>query len=364
MVTPIGVGIIGGSPERGWALDAHIPSIAASPDLALRAVSTSRAETARKATEIFGVPAYDNAAELVARKDIDLVVVTVKVPTHFDLVSAAIDAGKAVLCEWPLGNGLEETAALARKANAAGVRHFVGLQARSGPEFNHVRQLIADGYVGEVLSSSVIASGANWGPVVMPHDAYVLDAASGAGMLEIPMGHTLDGLCFCLGEIDELVARTAQRRTHSQIYGTDGIQAISTPDQILLAGRLQSGAALSVHYRGGMSTGTNFLWEINGTEGDLTITAAYGLGQMTPLSVSGGKVGEAQSPLATPDEFFWAPGKPGGVAQNVAQAYALIVQDMRDGGHRAPDFDHAVMRHRMLAAVTKAAETGQAQRYL
>lgn len=364
MATPLGIGIVGGSPERGWALDAHMPAISASPDLELRAVSTSRRETAQKAAEVFGVPAYDNAADLIARDDVDLVVVTVKVPHHFELVCAAIDAGKAVFSEWPLGNGLDETVALARRAKAAGVRNFVGLQARSGPEFNHIRQLIADGYVGDVLSSSIVASGANWGPVVMSHDAYVLDIASGAGMLEIPFGHTLDGVCFCLGELDHLVAQTAQRRTESQIYGTDRVQKISTPDQILMAGQFRSGATLSVHYRGGMSTGTNFLWEINGTAGDLTITAAYGLGEMTPLFVSGAKAGAAQAPIPTPEEFLWAPGKPEGVALNVAQAYSLIVQDMRDGGNRAPNFDHAVLRHRMLAALTKAAETGQRQSYL
>lgn len=364
MTKPIGIGIIGGSPERGWALDAHMPAIDASPDLELRAVSTSRRETADKAAAVFGVPAYDNAAEMVARNDVDLVVVNVKVPLHFDLVAMAIDAGKAVFCEWPLGNGLEETVKLAEMARVAGVRNFVGLQARSGPEFNHIRTLVADGFVGEVLSSSVIASGAIWGPIVMPHDAYVLDTKSGAGMLQIPFGHTLDGICSCLGELDGIVAQTAQRRTTSRVNGTDHIVKLDTPDQIIMAGRFQSGALLSVHYRGGMSTGTNFLWEINGTEGDITVTAPNGFGELVPLSVSGAKTGQAQAPLPTPEKCYWAPGRPTGVAVNVAQAYAHIVADMRDGGNRAPDFAHAVLRYKMLDALQKAAQTGKQQSYL
>ena len=44
-------------------------------------------------------------------------------------------------------------------------------------------------------------------------------------------------------------------------------------DQILVIGQLESGAAASVHYRGGLSRGTNLLWEINGTEGDIQVTA-------------------------------------------------------------------------------------------
>ncbi|MET4898515.1 Gfo/Idh/MocA family oxidoreductase [Sphingomonadaceae bacterium jetA1] len=361
MTAQIRIGIIGASAERGWAHDAHIPAIAASPDLVLKAVSTTRQETADLAARAFGVPAHATPDALVARDDVDLVVVTVKVPHHAELVTKALAAGKNVFCEWPLGNGVDESIALAERADAAGVRAFIGLQASSGPEFDHVRALVADGFVGEVLSSSIVASGANWGPAVMPFDAYVLDGASGAGMLEIPLGHTLDGVCACLGEIEYLVAETAQRRTRSAIVGTDRVQQITTPDQILVAARLRSGAPLSIHYRGGMSTGTNFLWEINGTKGDLSMTAAHGLGEMTPLSVRGGQAGQEQVPLATPEECFWAPGKPDGVARNVAQLYARIVADLRTGTRTAPDFHHAVRRHQVLAAITEAAVTGQRQ---
>lgn len=53
----IGVGVIGASPVNpGWAVTAHIPAIRALPGLALRAVGTSRRETAEAAAEAFGVP--------------------------------------------------------------------------------------------------------------------------------------------------------------------------------------------------------------------------------------------------------------------------------------------------------------------
>ena len=46
--------------------------------------------------------------------EVDLVVVTVKVPHHRELVPSALEAGKHVYCEWPLGNGLAEARKLAR----------------------------------------------------------------------------------------------------------------------------------------------------------------------------------------------------------------------------------------------------------
>jgi predicted dehydrogenase len=362
VTSPIGIGIIGASPKRGWAVDAHLPAIAASPDFALRAASTSRRETAEEAARVFSVPAYDNHHELVARQDVDLVVVTVKVPHHFELVTAALDAGKAVLCEWPLGNGLDETTKLAEKASAAAVGNFVGLQARSSPGFNHVRKLIHDGFVGEVLSTTIVGSGANWGPGVEPENAYILDQAAGASMLMIPFGHAIDGICYCLGEVRQLSAQTASRRKSATIYGTDTVVPITVADQVLVAATLNSGATLSAHYRGGMSAGTNFLWEINGTEGDLVITAAHGVVEMTELSVSGARKGEPLAPMATPEDCRWAPsGISEGVAYNVAQAYARIAQDLRDGGCRAPRFEHAALRHHMLAAIEESARTGERQ---
>jgi predicted dehydrogenase len=57
-----------------------------------------------------GIPdAYGDHREMLRRPDVDLVVVSVKVPSHFEIVSDALRAGKMVFSEWPLGNGSEET---------------------------------------------------------------------------------------------------------------------------------------------------------------------------------------------------------------------------------------------------------------
>src|SRR5580700_7638355 len=96
-----GVGIVGVESGRSWAARGHIP--------ALRALSET--------FEIVGVAntsrASAEAAELVSAPEVDIVVVTVKVPPHFKIVKTAIDAGKHVYCEWPLGNGLDEAEEMA-----------------------------------------------------------------------------------------------------------------------------------------------------------------------------------------------------------------------------------------------------------
>jgi predicted dehydrogenase len=111
-----------------------------------------------------GLPkAYANVAEMVSAPEIDIVTVTVKVAHHLEIVKAAIEAGKHVYCEWPLGNGLAEAEELAAVARAKGVFGVIGTQARVAPEIEYLKQLIADGFVGEVLSTTLIARGGGWG---------------------------------------------------------------------------------------------------------------------------------------------------------------------------------------------------------
>src|SRR5438876_1000688 len=270
----IRVGIIGANPDRGWAAQAHIPALRSLPeDFEITALSTSRRESAEAASRRFGVPlAVDNTQDLVNSADVDVVAITVKVPHHFELATAALTAGKSVYCEWPLGNGVEEAEQLAALAKKKGVLAVAGLQARAAPAVLYVHDLVRQGYVGEVLSTTLIGSGMGWGPTVEPYNAYLNDRKNGATMLSIALVHAADALCSCLGEVRELSATMTMRRKSFTIADTGESRPMNADDQVCVAGLLEGGAALSIHYRGGRSRGTNLLWEINGTEGDLQLT--------------------------------------------------------------------------------------------
>jgi len=190
----IRVGIIGVHPDKGWATTAHIPALQQLPQYRITAVSHHDLATAQAAAKRFDVPhAFGSAAELAAHPEVDLVVVTVKVPQHAALVGQAVDAGKAVFSEWPLGTSLAEAQAMRDRARAAGVATSIGLQTRAAPAFAHARQLVKDGYVGQVLSASMIGSGIIWGEAMNEAYAYTLDPATGAAMLNVPFAHSIDG---------------------------------------------------------------------------------------------------------------------------------------------------------------------------
>src|SRR5712664_2496047 len=328
----IRVGIIGANPDRGWAAEAHIPALKSlREDFEITALSTTRRGSADAAGKLFGVPAaFDNHQQLVNCPTVDVVAVTVKVPHHLELATAALEARKAVYCEWPLGNGLREAETLAALAKNQGVLAVAGLQARSAPAVAYVHDLLEQGYAGEVLSTTLVGSGMGWGPTVEPFNVYLNDKKNGATMLSIALGHAADALCYCLGEARELSATMATRRKTFTVAGTGEGMPMAADDQVAVSGLLEGGAAFSIHYRGGSSRGTNLLWEINGTDGDLQLTADGGQAQLFELTVRGGK--RAQSSLETlpvPEEYRWAPPQPG-LGTNLAQAYARFARDYRE----------------------------------
>jgi predicted dehydrogenase len=208
------VGIIGLGAERGWATAAHLPALhALSGDFELAGVANTSLASAQAAAAAFGLPrAFESTAELVASPDIDVVVVTVKVPYHRELVSEALNAGKSVYCEWPLGNGLAVAVELARLANDRKLPGVVGTQGIASPEVEYVRKIVADGYVGQVLSATYIGAGLTWGNDVPRGDVYARDSKNGATLLSVIGGHAISAVQSVLGGIEEVGAVLSQRR--------------------------------------------------------------------------------------------------------------------------------------------------------
>ncbi|MEA2522010.1 MAG: hypothetical protein QOI81_1656, partial [Actinomycetota bacterium] len=360
--TTVGVGIVGVSPVRGWAATAHIPALRALPNYEIRALSARSAESARAAGEAFGISnVFPNHALLVTQSDIDVVAVTVRAPLHRELVSAALAAGKAVYCEWPLGRDLDDARAIATLATEQGVRTVVGLQARQAPVIEFVQELLSDGYVGEVLSTTMVGLSVA-GDVIGRPNAYMLDETNGANVLTIAVGHSLDILSYVLGEFADLSAVSDLRRPLITVEET-GEQIVKTaPDQIAVIGTLTSGATASVHVREAVAGGTGFLWEINGTDGTLRITADEAQPQIFPLTVAGARGRKEPDELAVPAALTerWPAliGLEGAPAYNVGRAYAAFAADVDSGTHTVPDFADAVRRHELISVIERSAASG------
>ncbi|GAA4328929.1 hypothetical protein GCM10023149_33230 [Mucilaginibacter gynuensis] len=274
-------------------------------------------------------------------------------------MSEALNAGKHVFCEWPLGNGSEEARKLAELARQKGVVAAIGTQMRYAPEVTYLKQLIADGYVGKVLSTTLIGAGGSWGNEITEDHYYLYVQASGATLQAIPLTHTLAGLTEVLGGIDQLSARTLTHFDHVKVIETGDLKKKNTPDQIMIHGTLQGGAALSVHYRGGITRGTNLLWEINGTEGDLQVTGENGHGQIVQLAIKGAKGEEKDMKTLLPPPIAYDGWPSFSGARNVAHLYAIIAEDVRTGSRKAPNFEDGVALHDLIDRVERFAQANK-----
>src|SRR5205823_9211459 len=164
-------------------------------------------------------------------------------------------------------------------------------------------------------------------------------------------------------EFAELSAVSDLRRPLITIEETREQMVKTAADQIAVIGTLRSGATASVHIREAVAGGTGFLWEINGTEGTLRITADAAVPGIFPLTVAGAQgrnqPAELVIPAALTQKWPALSGLEGAPAFNVGRAYAAFAADIASGTHTVPDFDDAVRRHEVIAAIERSASTGK-----
>jgi len=357
----IRVGIVGATVTQGgsgWGANAHVPALRALPQYELKAVCTAHPETAAASAAAFGAErAYANFEELVSQSDVDLVVVCVRVPGHYDLVMQALEAGKAVFCEWPLGANLAEAERMATLAAASSLTTAVGLQARSDPTLMYARELIEQGFIGDVLAVHFVGisqavtergNGRIWQG----------DRRNGANTLTIAAGHSIDALCFLLGEFEDVSARLATTITEWHNTETSETVHVDSPDWISVSGRLERGAQASFLTGTVPANPSGSRLDIYGSQGTLSI----GGGSLNsgPNNLRGSQGREPLAPMEPPERFRLVPeGIPSGPPRNVGQAYVRIAEALLNGQPYQPDFAHAVKRHALIDAIERSAAEGR-----
>jgi predicted dehydrogenase len=368
---PIGVGIIGANPDKGWGSSVHVPVIERLPGFTLAAVATTRDETARRSAEMFGAKhAFSDPQALVDCPDVDLVAVTVKAPEHYRLAMLALAAGKHVYCEWPLAANTVQAAEMAALAKDRGVRAMVGLQARGAPAMLRAKALIEEGYIGRMISVRMHCALPGGGRRRSQEGLYVIDNVNGASTLAIQGGHAIDALRFVVGEFAEFSAVVANQFDEVEVIETGARLPKDAPDQILVAGRLENGAVVSISINGGVVAGHGISFEVSGEEGALSIGWSGGLNfQMSELTLRGARLPDrVLQPMSIDDGSVIPPGfkgrqpypgvdVPRATLVNVAHLYADMGEAISRRKEPSPDFAVGLELHRLLDAIVSASES-------
>ena len=361
MADKIRVGIVGATVTQGgsgWGSHAHVPALKALPGYALKAVCTAHEDTAKASAAAFGAErAFHRFSDMAAHPEVDLLVVCVRVPGHKELVMAGLQAGKSVLCEWPLGANLAEAEEMAGVARQRSVNTVVGLQARSDPAILYAADLVKAGHIGEVLTASlttVAQAQLQRGPGRIWQGV----RANGANTMTIAGGHAIDALCAVLGEFAEVSARVSTRIPEWRTMEGTPVP-VDAPDSINVIGRMAGGAEVTVNVAAVPSNPGGNRMEIYGREGALVIRADGSL-NIGPSQVHAGKGKEPMAAMPVPAKYKLAPeGTPGGQPYNVAQAYARMAEAKAAGRPFEVDFNLAVQRHKLIDAIERSSATGR-----
>jgi predicted dehydrogenase len=97
-----------------------------------------------------GCAAYNDFRELLARDDIDAVVIATPDHWHAIIASEAAKAGKDIYCEKPLSLTVREARAMVEATRRYGRVFQTGSQQRSSREFRFACELVRNGYIGQL----------------------------------------------------------------------------------------------------------------------------------------------------------------------------------------------------------------------
>ena len=359
MAEKIRLGIIGANTQKGWAPRSHLPAIMASPEFELTAVCTTRQESADESAKKYGARlAFDDYHKLLDHPDIDAVAVVLRVPSHYEPTVAALNAGKHVYTEWPLGRTTEEAVEMADLARSKGVQTLVGLQARAAPGILYAKELVDTGYVGQVMSChvSLIREG---GLQRTSDRTWQRDDSLGANTLTIACGHTIDALRFVLGDFGHVSTVVSTQAKQWLDTDTQQMLDVTSPDNILVSGRLASGGVASVHIASNPWAGSGYRMEIYGRDGTLTVSSEDSP-QLNEVKLQGAKGSNNLEDLEIPGKYTNVlEGMPSGSPFNVGQMYYRFGESIRTGKTWEPNFDTAVDLHHFIDDIRRSSEQGR-----
>jgi len=354
----IRVGIVGANAKSSWAKLSHVPAINGLRGVKLSAVATRNEQSAREAAKAFGAERwFSDPSAMIREERIDVITIAVQVPAHRELVLAALEAGKAVYCEAPLGRTVAEAEQM---ASAVGSLHTaIGLQGRLNPAVRRAAQLVSCGQIGRPLNASIVSTTTGFGPEMPSTHDYFNKTSSGANLLTISAGHTLDLVEAILGPILEVEARAEIRWPTVKLTDTGGESVRQTADQIGVLGKTGSGAVFTADIHGGEAhEDARFGFEIRGADGWLNLSGRHPYGfQCGDLKLTSNVAFVRPEEAAVSGGFM-------GASINVGEIYAYLVRDLQAGAYNTPDFEHAVHNARLIEAVKRAAELGERQKVI
>ena len=327
----------------------------------------------REAAAALGWESYEtDYHRLVARDDVDLVDVATPGNTHREIVLAALETGKHVLCEKPLANSLQEASEMLAAVRNAGTVNMVCFNYRRAPAVQLAKRLMDEGRLGQIR---------HWRAAYLQD--FIVDPSfpliwrlrkevAGSGALGDIGAHIIDLAHFLVGPITEVVGITKtfvkKRPLESSsgalsATGASGSDEVTVDDAAAFLARFEGGAIgtfEATRFAAGRKNQNSF--EINGSKGSV----AFDLERMNELrvyfeddepDVKGFRtvmVTEPEHPYAG---AWWPPGHILGYEHTFVHTIKDLMDGIAAGKSPPPTFEDGYRCQAVLDAVERSAET-------
>jgi predicted dehydrogenase len=379
-MSEIGVGLVGykfmgRAHSNAYRQVSHFFDV--DPKPVMRAICGRNEEAVKAAAEELGWEGYETDYHaLVNRDDIGLIDVSTPGYTHHDVVIAALNAGKNVLCEKPLANTLDEAQEMLTAWKKAGTIGMVNFNYRRVPAVQLARQLITAGRLGEIRHFRAVYL-QDW--IVDPDFPLVWrlkKELAGSGALGDIGAHILDLSRFLVGEVNEVVGTLTtfikERPVEAESGGGSGLQAarsaetgeVTVDDATSFLARFANGATgvfEATRLAAGRRNYNSF--EVNGSLGSLR----FNLERLDELDVyfvedeiglQGFRTINVTEPVHPYAGHWWPAGHIIGWEHTFVHAIADLMDGIKNGVNPAPTFEDGFRCQAVLDAVERSVASG------
>jgi myo-inositol 2-dehydrogenase / D-chiro-inositol 1-dehydrogenase len=311
----------------------HAGNLARNPRVRLAAIYDLMPQALAQVAGELGVRAARDLDEIWSDRAIGAVLIASSTDTHVPLITAAVKAGKAVLCEKPVDLDLERARACWREIAGANPRVMLGFNRRFDPSFRALRERLQRGEIG-ALELAVISSR----DPAPPPAAYI--KVSG-GLFRDMTIHDFDMARYLAGDIGSVSAFGANRVDPA-------IGALGDIDTCALTLKARSGALIQINNSRRSAYGYDQRIEVFGAGGMLLA------GNRRPTTVSGWSAEHtgAQDPVLN---FF---------IERYREAYQAEVEAfmaaVEEGRPMTPDFSDGLEALRLADAAQESLKSGRA----
>ncbi len=372
----IGNGFMGAAHSQAWRVAPRFFDLDRVPAMAV-VVGRDEQKNAQLAEHWGWQDAATDWREVVTRDDVDIVDIVTPGHTHAEIAVAALEAGKHVLCEKPLANSVDEAEAMAHAADRAvkgGAFAMVGFTYRRVPAATFARQLVREGFVGEVrqVRAEYLQ---DWLVDAESPLTWRLDKSkAGSGALGDIGAHAIDLAQFITGESltsvsGSLETFVTERPMVGERLGLSGTASdergrVTVDDCALFMARL-SGGGLGTFTATRFATGRKnaLRVEISGDKGAI----AFDLEDMNSLSLydataPADRRGFTKVLVTEPSHPYmsawWPPGHMLGYEHAFSHQVRDFVTAIAAGEQPTPSFADGWQVQRVLDAVERSAGTG------